>query len=66
VERDCEDAAERETLRSLVEATLARGNGAERQRGAHRATGSLYGVTRMIVDETAPAKTHGATLAAAD
>jgi carboxylate-amine ligase len=52
VRADCEDHGEWVELSERVGAILANGNGAQRQRAALRATGSLRSVTRMIVERT--------------
>jgi carboxylate-amine ligase len=52
VRPSCEEHGEWEEVSQKVEAVLARGNGAQRQRRALLETGSLRDVTRMIVDQT--------------
>jgi len=50
--RDACEADEWDLMNDRVAATLARGNGAQRQRRALLASGSLQGVTKRIIEET--------------
>jgi glutamate---cysteine ligase / carboxylate-amine ligase len=53
VRPDCDSHDEWRTLVDRVETTIARGNGAQRQRDAFAETGSLRGVTQMTVQQPA-------------
>src|SRR4051812_22944957 len=53
VQPGCDGADDWRTLSDRVETTIARGNGAQRQRATFAETGSLRDVTEMIVRETA-------------
>jgi glutamate---cysteine ligase / carboxylate-amine ligase len=54
VRPSCVEYGDWDEVSQRVEAVLARGNGAQRQRRALLETGSLREVTRMIVEQTDP------------
>ena len=55
VRPDLEDAGEWDEVSALVAQTLARGNGARRQREVAERTGSLPQLVQWLADQTAPA-----------